>query len=228
LADEVLRHISFSNAYQNRETQDTIRFTLIGKHCNLRTREVNVAQVSQTACAIATGQHLVVVEQCRKLIITHQFNNEPVRILLASLASGLRPTDSFIISTLQKHLLRELKINDTAVKNPDTLRWVPVNRRYAMTSTKSGGEGEDPPEEEDDVMPDEGSVSSTEKQNVPRMPTKFNPIPLIVYGQMCTVAKSYQSAICMSHHVFAELHIMTPNHIQFIYCMRMTIVRMTL
>jgi len=125
-----------------------------------------------------------------------------VRILLASLASGLRPTDSFIISTLQKHLLRELKINDTAVKNPDTLRWVPVNRRYAMTSTKSGGEGEDPPEEEDDVMPDEGSVSSTEKQNVPRMPTKFNPIPLIVYGQMCTVAKSYQSAIFYLLHAY--------------------------
>src|ERR1700727_2562480 len=87
-------------------------------------------------CAIATGRYQVVVEQCRKLITTHQFNNEPLRILLASLASGLRTTDSFITSTLQKHLLRELKINDTVVKNPDALRWVPTNRRYAVTGTK--------------------------------------------------------------------------------------------
>ena len=32
LADEILRHISFSNAYQRRETQDSIRFALIGEH----------------------------------------------------------------------------------------------------------------------------------------------------------------------------------------------------
>ena len=152
--------------------------------------------MSQAACAIASGRHMVVVEQCRKLITTHQFNNEPLRILLASLASGLRPTDSFIVSTLQKHLLRELKIIDTAVKNPDALRWVPVNRRYAVTGPKTSGEGEDPPEDDDEGPPDEGSISN-EKPNAPCMPTKHNPITVTVYGQICAVAKSYQSAICV-------------------------------
>lgn len=150
-----------------------------------------------TACAIATGRYLVVVEQCRKLITTHQFNNEPLRILLASLASGLRPTDAFIVSTLQKHLFRELKINDTAVKNPDALHWVPMSRRYAITGPKAGGDGEDPPDDDEEVLQDEGSATSGEKPSVPCMPTKYNPITVTVYGQMCAGAKSYQSAICM-------------------------------
>jgi general transcription factor 3C polypeptide 3 (transcription factor C subunit 4) len=135
----------------------------------------------------------VVVEQCRKLITTHQFNNEPLRILLASLASGLRPTDSFIVSTLQKHLLRELKTNDTAVKSPDALHWVPTSRRYAVSGTKSG---DDPPEDDDEVVANEGSLASSEKPNAPCIPTKYNPITVTVYGQMCSGAKSYQSAIC--------------------------------
>ncbi|KIM89674.1 hypothetical protein PILCRDRAFT_812481 [Piloderma croceum F 1598] len=183
VADEVLRHISFSNAYQSLGTQDTIRYALI-------------------ACAISTGRYLVVVEQCRKLITTHQFNNEPIRILLASLASGLRPTDSFIVSTLQKHMLRELKINDTAVKNPETLRWVPTNRRYAVTGPKAGGDGEDPPDDDDEALQDEGSATSGEKPNVPCMPTKHNPITVTVYGQMCASAKSYQSAIFYLLHAY--------------------------
>lgn len=31
LADEVLRHVSYSNAYQNRDNQDTIHYALIGE-----------------------------------------------------------------------------------------------------------------------------------------------------------------------------------------------------
>lgn len=183
LADEVLRHVSFSNAYQSPETQDTLRYALI-------------------SCAIATGRYHVVVEQCRKLISTHQFNNEPLRILLASLASGLRTTDSFIASTLQKHLLRELKINDTAVKNPEGLHWVPTNRRWAVTGQKTSGEGEEPPEDDDEGPPEEGSVTSGEKPDIPSMPIKHNPVTVTIYGQMCIGAKSYQSAIFYLLHAY--------------------------
>jgi len=56
-------------------------------------------------------QHDIIIEQCRKLIMHHQFNNESLRILLASLVSGLRNTDAFITSTLQKHLFREMKLS---------------------------------------------------------------------------------------------------------------------
>lgn len=151
---------------------------------------------SNAACAIATRRYSVVVEQCRKLISTHQFNNEPFRIMLASLASGFRPTDSFIVSTLQKHLLRELKQNDIAVRSPELLKWTPSNRRYAVTATRSEPDAEDPAEEDEDVLPDE-NASPVEKPNVPHILTKQNPVTLVAYGQICTAAKSYQSAICM-------------------------------
>lgn len=145
-----------------------------------------------SAWAITTKNHLVIVEQCRKLISTHQFNNEPMRILLASLASGLRPTDSFIVSTLQKHLLRELKTNDIAVKNPEQLKWAPASRRYAL-STKAGAD--DAVDEDDDDIADDSNPIH-EKVNAPRIITKHNPVTVAIYGQICMAAKSYQSAIC--------------------------------
>ncbi|KAG6836328.1 hypothetical protein H0H93_009078 [Arthromyces matolae] len=114
-AEDVLRHILISNAYQARQRQDTIRIALI-------------------ACAIVAQHPTIVVEQARKLITVHQFNNEPQRILIAVLSSGLRPTDAFITSTLQKHMFREMKLADLAVKNPELLRWNPLNKRYAATA----------------------------------------------------------------------------------------------
>jgi general transcription factor 3C polypeptide 3 (transcription factor C subunit 4) len=120
--------------------------------------------------------------------------------MLASLASGFRPTDSFIVSTLQKHLLRELKHNDVAVKSPELLKWTPSNRRYAVVATK-GGDTEDPADEDEDILPDE-NAHPIEKPNAPRILTKQNPIPVAVYGQICTAAKSYQSAIFYLLHSF--------------------------
>lgn len=117
--------------------------------------------------------------------------------MLSSVASGLRPTDSFIVSTLQKHLLREVKLNDTAVKNPELLKWAPASRRYAITVTKSGG-GDDANEDEEDALPDE-NAGPHEKSKAPRVLTKENPVTVAVYGQICMAAKSYQSAICQLH-----------------------------
>jgi general transcription factor 3C polypeptide 3 (transcription factor C subunit 4) len=139
-----------------------------------------------------------VVEQARKLINQHQFNNEPLRILMASLASGLKVTDSFITSTLQKHLFREMKLSDTAVKNPDILKWIPLNKRYAPTGQ---GKSTDPDEGDDDGEDnDRGSLenesTAQDKFKRPEIPTKENPVIVTIYGQICIAAKSYQSAIC--------------------------------
>ncbi|KAF9526180.1 hypothetical protein CPB83DRAFT_896331 [Crepidotus variabilis] len=185
-ADEILRHIMVSNAYQSRERQDTIRLALI-------------------SCAMHADNQPIVVENCRKLITTHQFNNEPLRILLASLASGLKNTDSFITSTLQKHLFREMKMSDLAVKNPAALRWNNVTKRYAAEATsgtakkgKSKGEDSDEEEEEDGADTVQGSGSA----NGPPLPTKPNPIIVAIYGQVCIAAKSYQSAIFYLLHAY--------------------------
>jgi len=145
----------------------------------------------------------------------HQFNNEPQRILIACLSSGLRPTDAFITSTLQKHLFREMKLADLAVKNPAGLRWNPLTRRYTV-GVAGGGKGEPGDEEEDEMDVDLGNgvdvgagagggekgkdkeKDKEGKQAPLEIPTKHNPILVAIYGQVCIAAKSYQSAICES------------------------------
>ncbi|KAG2354401.1 hypothetical protein BDR07DRAFT_1306230 [Suillus spraguei] len=176
-AEEVLRHVLLSNAYRNSDSQNTIRIAII-------------------TCAVRAGKFSVAVEQCRKIINTHQFNNEAFRLLLVSLASGHRPTDSFVSSTLQKHTLRELRLHDASVKTPELMKWNVVGRRYNLSS--SGKEEQSKADEEVDEEADiPGSMdSNTTEKTAVRMPTKNNPIIVTLYGQMSLAAKSYQSAIC--------------------------------
>ncbi|KAJ4480918.1 hypothetical protein J3R30DRAFT_3462311 [Lentinula aciculospora] len=202
LADEVLRHMLMSNAYMIPEFQVSIRLALI-------------------SCAIETHHYSVVVEQCRKLISSNQFNNELYRLLLASLSSGLRPTDSFITSTLQKFFFREMKLSDVAVKDSGLLKWNVALKRWApiLPSTLSSGgrkdrdrdrdkdkdkDGEDEIGGEDS---DGGGGGTGENDiasliNRPALPTKDNPLTVAIYGQMCIAAKSYQSAIFYLLHAY--------------------------
>ncbi|KAI0063565.1 TPR-like protein [Artomyces pyxidatus] len=176
LADEILNHILHSNAYEKqRDKLDTIRLALI-------------------TCAIYVKRYSTVVEQCRKLVNIYQFNNEPLRLLTASLASGYRSTDSFITSTLQKHLFREIRLSDSAVKGRDTLKWNAGTRRWGLTASKSG-EGDEVPEDEQ-VGPADEKVPAAE------LPTKDNPILATIYGQISLAAKSYQSAIFYLLHAY--------------------------
>ncbi|KAI0696177.1 TPR-like protein [Cytidiella melzeri] len=180
-ASEILRHITYSNAFQVRSYQDTIRFALI-------------------SCSIAAKRYDIAVEQSRKLVNTHQFNNEPLRILIASLGNGLAATDAFLASTLSKHMLRDLRANDTALKNPDTLRWNPVTKRYG-TGTKA--EEEDDQDVPESVPVSEKFVGGTSLGvHQPKLPTKENPIGVAIYGQICLAAKSYQSALFYLLHAY--------------------------
>ncbi|KAG9310821.1 hypothetical protein JVU11DRAFT_8674 [Chiua virens] len=173
LADEVLRHILMSNGYRSKEKQVIIRLAII-------------------TCAIAVENYAVVVEQCRKLINIHQFNNEPVRILVSSLSGGLRPADSFISSTLQKHMLREVRLSDCAVKTPELLKWSSSSQRYHSGSTKAA---DAVPEDEAEDAGDAPDAAPPSDKKPLWLPTKNNPIPVTLYGQLCLAAKSYQSAI---------------------------------
>ncbi|KAJ3881396.1 hypothetical protein F5051DRAFT_397138 [Lentinula edodes] len=204
LADEVLRHMLLSNAYMTSEFQVSLRLAII-------------------SCAIETRHYPVVVEQCRKLISSNQFNNELYRLLLASLSSGLRPTDSFITSTLQKFFFREMKLSDVAVKDPELLKWNVALKRWAPinpSTLSSGGRkdrdkdrdkdkdndkdgADDLGEEDSDVggggTAENDTVSSNDR---PILPTKDNPLTVAIYGQMCIAAKSYQSAIFYLLHAY--------------------------
>ncbi|TDL19819.1 TPR-like protein [Rickenella mellea] len=175
MAEEVLRHVLVSFVYQSRVSQDKLRLALI---------TIGIHQQKPT----------IVMEHSRKLISAYQFNNEPFRILLASLASGLPSTDLFITSTFQKQLFREMKLTDAAVKGKN-IQWMAGSRRYAPVSggkdkdvdedVEAGG-GEDEEQMREDVM---------EKFAKPEKPTKDNPVTVTIYGQTCNAVKSYQSAL---------------------------------
>lgn len=147
---------------------------------------------SFTACAIHENEHAVVVEQARKLINAHQFNNEPLRVLLASLGSGLRATDGFLVSTLSKHLLRETRLAHAAVNQPDVLRYNTTLNRWGLPGTSGKTEGDDAGEDEED----DGPVPAEPAKEREKLPMKNNPVNVAVYGQILLAAKSYQSAIC--------------------------------
>ena len=159
------------------------------------------------------------MEQSRKLINSHQYNNEPYRLLLASLNSGLRNTDAFLASTLTKHLLRDIKGGDTALKNPEVLRWNPILKRYGVGAKveeddEDGGNAEP-------TVPTDGDGASK-----PRLPTKENPVGVALYGQICLAAKSYQSALCTRPlHLRPESSL--TDTVQSTFCTPMTIVLTT-
>jgi general transcription factor 3C polypeptide 3 (transcription factor C subunit 4) len=195
LADEILRHIQCSNAYQTRAAQDTLRLAIMSMSLVIKS-ESNV-QYNIIACAIHSRRHQVVVEQARKLINVHQFNNEPVRILLACLASGLHQTDAFIASPFQKHMLREVKFADLAINHREQLRWNPHKRRFGISGGSKTAEDDDDDAGEEHA----GDEESQQMMDLPKPPTKPNPNILALYGQFCITAKSYQSAICMFVHL---------------------------
>ena len=89
---------------------------------------------------------------------------------------------------------REIRVADAAVKNKDSLRWNPLNKRYAPVTVTKGGDGDD--DAVGDDVEDEVTEPVSEKVDLPQTPTKNNPIIVAVYGQICIAAKSYQSAIC--------------------------------
>ncbi|KAJ7116658.1 hypothetical protein C8R44DRAFT_212104 [Mycena epipterygia] len=170
-ADEILRHLLMSSAYQLPTIQDSIRFALI-------------------TCASAAGRYPVVVEQCRKLLMSHQFHNDPMRIMMAALGSGLLPTDSFVGTQFQKYLHREIRLLDAAANNPESLAWSQMNKRFSLKAVAGDSEGEENEEGE--------QKSDRKRKQRPRLPDvvkKNNPVVVALYGQMCLVTKSYQSAM---------------------------------
>lgn len=199
-AQDILRHVIYSNAFQKRGYQDSIRCALMSEHIRSSMSFVFFLTTLLQACSIAADRPDVVVEQSRKLINAHQYNNEPLRLLLASLSSGLRNTDAFLASTLTKHLLREVKANDTALKNPEALKWNPVLKRY--------GVGNKVDDDEDDAGAEPTPVTGVQDAEVqprPPLPTKENPVGVALYGQICLAAKSYQSALCMPYPLIPQL-----------------------
>jgi general transcription factor 3C polypeptide 3 (transcription factor C subunit 4) len=107
-------------------------------------------------------------------------------------------------------LFREIKMADAAVKDPGSLKWNPINKRYASafqgkTSGTGAGAGDEEDAGEDDLDDAAACAGGGESQGIvgaPKIPAKHNPIIVTIYGQICIAARSYQSAICMFSSVF--------------------------
>ncbi|KAJ7211351.1 hypothetical protein GGX14DRAFT_624389 [Mycena pura] len=174
LAEEILKHILLSVVYRSTEYQTSIRLALI-------------------TCALAARRFPTVIEHCRKVMALHQFNNEPLRILLAVMSSGLRATDSFITSPLQKAVYREMRLSYITAQSPETVKWVAQLKRFAFPMSKPEEANDD--DEQDVDGQEEVNVSTSGAHPLPDAARKSNPVITALYGHMCIAAKSYQSAI---------------------------------
>lgn len=114
-----------------------------------------------------------------------------------------------------------MKLSDAAVKNPDSLKWNNLNKRYAPTNQSKTADPDD--DEADDLVPenDQTAGSSTDSAGALRLPTKENPVIIAIYGQICIAAKSYQSAICQSqpyvNQFFGETNFHFPVYLLHAY-----------
>lgn len=97
-------------------------------------------------------------------------------------------------------MLREVRLSDGAVKTPELLKWNSSSQRYHLATVKSAGDevikGSGIPEDDVDDAGDAADPTPTTDKKRLWLPTKNNPFPVTLYGQLCLAAKSYQSAIC--------------------------------
>jgi general transcription factor 3C polypeptide 3 (transcription factor C subunit 4) len=148
-------------------------------------------------------------------MFTHQFNNDPTRLMLACLGGGYHAVDAFIDTTFQKHLRREIQFTSMAA-GEEECTWVPSRNRWAFKSSGNVNTGGGSEDEEDEDVREEGEPEQDEdvsgkgkgkaKYKVPSAvvganpsptrATKESPILLAMYAQLSSCAKSYQSALC--------------------------------
>lgn len=151
--------------------------------------------------------------------MNYQFHNEPLRIMMAAFGSGVRPTDAFVAATFQKYLHREMRLFDAAANAPESLVWSQMNKRFSLNAI----EREEIEEEEEEQKP--STATGRKKKQCPRLPDiaqKPNPAIVALYGQMCLVTRSFQSAICACALLPKDHAI---NSIQSTCSWRMTIVK---
>ncbi|KAJ7033739.1 hypothetical protein C8F04DRAFT_614968 [Mycena alexandri] len=179
VAEEILKHILLSVAYRSPKSQSTIRLAII-------------------TCAVSAQRHVSIVEHARKIMNMHQFNNEPLRIFVAAMSSGLRSTDAFVISPVQKAIYREMKLSHMTARTPELVKWINQLKRFTLPPTSKTDE---PNDDEEAVGPEE-SVAVDDAHPLPDAARKSNPVITVLYGQMSVAAKSYQSGLFYLLHAY--------------------------
>ena len=110
-----MSHVSTSYVFYPKHDPDARVVLLIAQ---MGTGQIFVSESRSNAIAIASymGNQPEIIALSRTLTNENQFNNEPLRIMLASLSPGLRGTDAFIDRNMTKWSLRLNRIWDMGVE----------------------------------------------------------------------------------------------------------------
>ncbi|QRV85565.1 TPR-2 domain protein [Ceratobasidium sp. AG-Ba] len=170
-AYELLNKLSLSNAYQEWKKQNYIWLSLL-------------------TIAVVEGDTKSIVEYSRKLVTRHQFNNDALRLMLASLGGGITAAEAFVDSSLQKFLFREMTLFERASRGEPAVFVGGGRNRWKI------GKGEDDDDgEAEAALPNKNSASAVASNPCPVLPTKESPAFITAYAQISGGTKSYQTEI---------------------------------
>ncbi|KZO92429.1 HCP-like protein [Calocera viscosa TUFC12733] len=192
-ADNTLRHISYSVVFGTAKYQDVFMLALL-------------------AGAVFTSDWTTIKEQTRKIITRHQFNNDAIRIFIASLGSSLDGYISFTEPKLGKFYMREIRLAQLATHG-GKLNYHPTRQRWSIPSTPGAAlrreemdmDDASSGEEQEQSQVFSSSASNAQRRQEERdvpLPTKENPIMFMVYGHMLMCVRSYQNALFYFMHAY--------------------------
>ncbi|KAL5520201.1 hypothetical protein ACEPAG_9414 [Sanghuangporus baumii] len=180
-ADDVLRHLMLSTVYSSQKFQDTLRLTL-------------------ATCAVHARKFEITLEMFRRLMLNYQFNNEPIRLFFANLASGLPQTDQVINNSFQKFVLREMRTHANAVEGK--AHWLAAKRRFMSGQSMTGKPGIDEVDDDNDSGGEDAEPSNESDDGESVKPKRNNPVLPTLYGQSLILARSYQGALFYLLHAY--------------------------
>ncbi|GAA6000915.1 hypothetical protein JCM10207_004717 [Rhodosporidiobolus poonsookiae] len=178
LAAQVLKHVREASVMrQVRSREEALRFGLV-------------------ACYVHAGMHNQILDECRWFQNAYALQTEPLRLLLALLASSQSATAAYNEARFQKFFTRQLRmIYNSAVGGGDGKAAgtgeAPSSPAEARKSSAVQGKGKavEPDDEVGDGDGDFDPDASTWR------PTQLSPLYLTVYGCLLNVSQSHQGAI---------------------------------
>ncbi|ELU36749.1 TPR_2 domain-containing protein [Rhizoctonia solani AG-1 IA] len=148
-----------------------------------------------------------ITEYARRLITRHQFSNDALRLLLASLGGGITAAEAFVDSALQKYFFREMIQFERAAKGEPAVFVGGGRNRWDFGNGKSGNDEDDGEGTGPSAKGSGPSASANASNPHPVLPTKESPTYVTAYGQISGGTRSYQSAI----YYLLKAYDMAPN-----------------
>ncbi|CCO35244.1 General transcription factor 3C polypeptide 3 AltName: Full=Transcription factor IIIC 102 kDa subunit [Rhizoctonia solani AG-1 IB] len=158
-------------------------------------RQSKRSKTEDMAVAVQERDVKDITEYARRLITRHQFSNDALRLLLASLGGGITAAEAFVDSALQKYFFREMVQFERAAKGEPAVFVGGGRNRWDFGGGKSGNDEDDGEGVGPSTKGSGPSASANASNPHPVLPTKESPAYATAYGQISGGTRSYQSAI---------------------------------